>query len=104
MQDGNYDIRLKADGFNGAGALNLTGDEGEGGSHDFSIRLHMGGAGPSATGALTIAMDSANVHNTSIPPTYAVAMTGSSSADQFALLGVGPIGLIVELLGERRHC
>ena len=102
MRDGSYRIRLAADGYAGRGTLQLERNRGRGHDGSFSVAIHVVSDAPTLTAVVDIDLTADAVGNTRMPDRYALDMTGHSvDADTFALIGVGPLGLIIELQGVR---
>jgi len=97
MKNGQYKICLKADGYSGEGDLSLSDDHGQGHDGAYAVELELHGKGPSLNGIARIIMSPAVVHNSRMPERYSLPMSGVDHEDAFSLIGIGPLGLIVEL-------
>ena len=101
MRDGVYHLNLTADGYSGNGELNLNDNRGQGHDGKFKIELHLQGGGPKLSGIANVLMSPRIVHNSRMPEHYSLTMDGNERDDTFSLIGVGPLGLIVEITAER---
>lgn len=97
MKNGEYKICLKADGYRGEGSLSLSDDYGSGHDGAYAVELKLQGKGPSLNGIANIRMSPSAVHNSRMPKRYSLPMSGVDRDDAFSLIGIGPLGLIVEL-------
>jgi hypothetical protein len=100
MRDGQYSICLSANGYSGRGKLELKANRGQGHDGRYRVELLLRGEGSTCAGIANVLMDPRTVHNSSMPSHYSLNMTGSSNGEAFKLIGVGPLGLIVQLDGE----
>jgi hypothetical protein len=101
MKDGGYVIVFSAGGYRGTGELVLEGNRGRGRQGRCEMELQLNGAGPKLTGVATVLMDASAIHNAMIPLRFSVALTGVEREDTFSLIGIGPLGMIVEIDGEQ---
>jgi hypothetical protein len=99
MKNGQYAISLSADGYSGAGELDLDGTNGTGRDGTYQLDLQLLGEGTNCSGIVSIAIDPKVVHNHAMPPNFSLSMIGNSDGEHFELIGVGPLGLIVTLSG-----
>jgi len=97
MKDGEYTICLKAGPYAGAGELSLNNDYGKGHDGVYAVEVQLQGQGPRLHGIANILMSSTVVHNSQMPSHYSLPMTGIDKPDGFSLMGIGPLGLIIEL-------
>ncbi len=99
MKDGSYRINLAADGYAGQGELNLSGNRGQGHDGRYRLDIHVLSEMPTLTALVNIQMHSHTIRNARIPGHYSLEMTGNGRGDGFTLIGIGPLGLIIELNG-----
>lgn len=101
MKDGHYNLSLTADGYCGIGELSLNDNRGQAQDGKFKIQLHLQGQGPKLAGIANVLMSPQVLQNSRLPEHYSLNMTGTERGDSFSLIGIGPLGLIVEISAER---
>ena len=101
MRDGVYQLNLTADGYSGNGEMNLNDNRGQGHDGQFKVELHLHGEGPQLSGIANVLMSPRIVHNSRMPEHYSLTMNGNEHDDSFSLIGIGPLGLIIEIKAER---
>ncbi len=101
MKEGIYSVHLSADSYDGDALLSLEGRRGEGRDGVWQIALNFNDFGARCGANAVIDMPPDVVHNSRIPAHYSVELNGSSDEESFSLIGIGPLGLIVELKGRR---
>ena len=97
MNDGVYALRFSADGYEGDGTFALQRNRGHGGNGLFRVEGHLVEKQNRLTAIVNVLMQPAAVHNARLPEHYSLNMTGTSSGDAFSLIGIGPLGVIVDL-------
>ena len=101
MKDGRYNMSLSADGYTGKGDLSLNDNRGQGHDGKFKVELHLQGQGPKLAGIANVLMSPHVVHNSRMPEHYSLSMTGTEAENSFSLIGIGPLGLIIEISAQR---
>jgi hypothetical protein len=102
MRNGRYSISFRADGYEASGVMEFKDGHGAGHETAYRITLDLVDSGPRCAGNVEVAMDPSAVRNTSIPREYSVPVTSSCDEDGFNVIGVGPLGIIVDLTGTAR--
>ncbi len=100
MKEGIYNVHLSADSYDGEALINVEGRRGEGRDGVWQIAVNFTEFGARCGANAVIDMPPDVVHNSRIPAHYAVDLNGSSDEESFSLLGIGPLGLIIELKGQ----
>lgn len=102
MKDGIYEFRFSADGYDGFGEMILKDNRGKGEDRYFRIEGHLMENRSSLTAVVNVLMAPATVRNARLPEHYSLNMTGTANDSEFSLIGIGPIGVIVDLKGTWR--
>ncbi len=102
MKDGIYELQFSADGYDGLGEMVLKDNRGK--SQDRHLRLegHLTESRSSLTALVNVLMTPAMVRNARLPEHYSLNMAGTANDGEFSLIGIGPIGIIVDLKGTWR--
>ena len=100
MRDGTYALRFSADGYLGNGCFTMHDNRGE--AHEGRLRIdgHLIERPATLDAIFNVSMDPEMIGNSGMPSRYSVQMNGAASDDGFSVIGVGPLGLIVEISGE----
>ena len=103
MNDGLYRLRFKAVGANADGSLTVANEAAVG---DDSYR-HLAGTLTHSGNIVEATIDVSCRDGAPLPiggfREYTVKFAGNASPDRFSMIGLGPLGLIVELSGEWQH-
>lgn len=97
MKDGCYAMRFSADGYRGKGRFDLQDNRGEGRDDQFSIQGHLVEQGNNLTAIFNVLISPAVTGNSRLPDHYSLTMSGTSNGNSFMLIGVGPLGVIVDI-------
>jgi hypothetical protein len=97
MKDGHYDLCLSADGYSGRGSLLLEGRRARGSDGHYRIQGNVFDAAQHINAVFSVLMPPALIANARVPEHYSLQMTGTADDAGFTLIGVGPLGLIVEI-------
>lgn len=100
MKDGAYVIELSADGFDQRGLMGLDRCIASGQGVDFQVRGEMSAFGPFLSGNLIFTMSPGKLRNQAVRNVFAVEMTGMCGGAEFFLHGVGPFGIVIDILGN----
>jgi hypothetical protein len=97
MKDGHYDLCLSADGYSSRGLLLLEGRRARGSDGRYRIQGNVFDGARHINAVFSVLMPPALVANACMPENYSLQMTGTADDAGFTLIGVGPLGLIVEI-------
>lgn len=100
MKNGRYDLCFSADGYNGRGHLVVDGKTVSGGDGQYRLEGSLQDGRQHITASFNVSMDPSIVRNARMPSQYSVQMSGTATDDDFTLIGIGPLGLIVEINGS----
>ena len=98
LKSGAYSMRFNCDGYVGFGRFWLDGQLGKGGDDRYNVEGQISESGKHLIGAVTIDLAPGVSGNSKIQGLFACAMTGTRDEDSFALYGLGPLGLIIEIV------
>ena len=102
MKDGVYELQFSADGYNGLGEMVLKDNRGKGQDEKVRIEGHLMENRSSLSAVVNVLMAPATLRNARVPAHYSLTMTGTADDGGFSLIGIGPIGIIVDLKGTWR--
>jgi hypothetical protein len=100
MNSGRYAMKLNAGDCVAEGLLDLDGAMASSICPEVRIEGQISQAGKHLIGALTLEVPHCSIGNSLIGDLFAVPMIGSGTETHFTLHGLGPLGLIVELVCE----
>jgi hypothetical protein len=98
MKNGCYSMQFSAGGFVESGTLSVANLEAEGHGQRFGIRGRLANTGQRLTASMTVETFPGSLRNRFIGHTFTLSMQGVDAEGQFSLCGVGPLGVIVELV------
>jgi hypothetical protein len=98
MKSGRYAMQFRADDLLDSGVLSIVGPEADGHGKRFSVRGNVMCAGPHLIASMTVAVAQRTDGDPSSDDTYTVSMRGVASDGHFSLRGVGPLGIVVEII------
>ncbi len=98
MKSGTYSMRLDCAGHSGLGTLVLDGIWAKGSDARYRIEGQLTHSGTHLIAALTIDLTPGIPSDFPIKQLFACSMTGSGGEDSFVLYGIGPLGLIIEIV------
>lgn len=103
MKDGLYDWRFVALDKDSRGTVRVRRNLVDGGDPLHTVRGQVSRAGANMLASFEIQWRTPPVHAVEGGPTsYTIRMFGSGTDTEFSLIGLGPVGLIVELQGTWR--
>ena len=103
MKDGLYDFRFVALDQDSRGTVRVSGNLVDGGDPIHAVRGQLSRAGANMLASFDIQRRTPPAHAVEGDPTgYTVRMFGSGTDTEFSVIGLGPLGLIVELQGTWR--
>ncbi len=97
MKDGVYALHFSADGYSGNGTFDLQHNRGQGHDGTFKLEGHLVEKQNRLTAIFNVLMVPAALRNSRLPEHYSLNMTGTSNENDFALIGTGPLGVIVDI-------
>ncbi len=97
MQDGDYEMHFSADGFQSRGALRLDAGRAVGGDGHYGVDGNCVDSAGQLSAVFNVRMPPRLLGNTRIPEHFSLRMTGATTAQGFQLIGIGPLGVIVEI-------
>jgi len=100
MRDGNYALRISADGFVGNGRFAMHDNRGAGQDTHFRVEGHLIERRAALDAVFNLRVDPAVLDNKGVPKHFSLHLDGAANNDSFHVIGVGPLGLIVEIAGE----
>ena len=100
MRDGKYALRLSADGYVGDGQFTMRDNRGQGHDGRFKVEGHLIERPATLDAIFNVLMEPDALGNSEMPDHYSLQMTGATRDDHFNVIGVGPLGLIIEITGE----
>ena len=98
MKNGEYSARVQCGDFRTTGILLLNGELATCSGPHHRIEGQIGQAGQRLVASLTVDLAPGVTGNAFVRGIFACAMTGSGETDSFNLYGLGPLGLIVEII------
>ena len=96
MKDGNYELLFSADGYSGRGHLVVDGTKAVGGDGQYRVEGNLQDSRQHITASFNVSIEPAVVANARVPHQFSLQMTGIATDRDFSLIGIGPLGLIVE--------
>lgn len=103
MKDGLYDFHFVALNEDRRGHVTVKGHLVDGGDPLHVIRGQLSRAGTNLLASFDVHRRATPEHDSAETPHYTIKMFGSGTATQFTVIGVGPLGLIVEIHGTWRE-
>ena len=100
MRDGNYALRISADGFVGSGVFAMRDNRGAVQDTLFNMTGHLIERRAALDAVFNVKMEPAVIGNKGMPKCFSLHMDGAANNDSFHVIGVGPLGLIIEIDGE----
>ena len=101
MKDGQYEFHFVALGKDRVGRVNLKGNLVEGGDPLHAVRGQLSRAGANVLASFEVAWRSPPAHRAGEEaPSYTIRMFGSGTHTEFSVIGLAPLGLIVEFRGN----
>lgn len=100
MRDGNYALRFAADGYVGNAQFAMHDNRGQGHDGVFRLEGHLIERPATLDAIFNVMMGPEVVSNSSMPDHYSLQMTGAKRDDHFNVIGIGPLGLIIEIDGD----
>ena len=98
MKDGRYAMQFSADGYVDDGVLSIERDVAVGSGRGVWLEGDVVDAGQKLTATLSVSMDPGTLKNTRVAGAFQMTMHGAIADGGFNLYGVGPLGLIVEIV------
>ena len=102
MMDGIYSLWLRGSELNSDGVGTIRSNRLEGHDGVFKLSGSISRRGDHALGDFQICFAESAVANSHLPLRFSLSTTGTAGPSTFSLLGAGPLGLIIELSGERK--
>jgi hypothetical protein len=102
MRNGKYAIDFSAGDFDGSGWLSAEDNQVQGGDTTYRLKGEIVTASDRAEGQFNVVMEQALTLNSQMPLTFSFSAVGTTSDAEFSLIGVGPLGMIIELSGIRK--
>ncbi len=99
MKDGRYALRFSANGYQGSGHVDVDGSKLVGGDGAYRLEGSLQDGRQHVTGSFNVTLEPTAVANARVPRQFSLQMSGTASEYDFSLLGIGPLGLIVEMVG-----
>lgn len=99
MEDGVYRLRFAAEGIDAEGRLCIENNRATGGDGLREMRGEFTQTGPAVQASFDVRC-AATRPPIGASPTYTLRMFGTGTEQGFDLIGVGPLGLIIEITGE----
>ena len=100
MKDGLYDFHFVALDKDHRGRVTVRGNIAEGGDPLHGVRGQLSRAGANILASFEIQWRTPSVPALDDePPSYTIRMFGSGTDTEFSVIGLGPLGLIVEMHG-----
>ncbi len=98
MKSGDYSMCFSCDGYKGFGQLTLDGLLAKGRVEGNRLEGQISEAGRKLLAAIVIDLAPGVSGHRSIAGVFTCSMNGSASNDDFFLYGVGPLGIIIEII------
>ena len=103
MKDGQYDFHFVALGRDRIGKISLKGNLAEGGDGLHAIHGQLSRAGANMLASFEVVWRTRPAHRVDeAAPSYTIKMFGSGTDTEFSVIGLAPLGLIVEFHGHWR--
>ena len=102
MKDGLYDFHFSALGVDHPGTLSVYRDLAEGADDHHALKGRLSRVGANLTASFEVARRAPRDDDAAPQAPYTLKMIGTGTATQFNVIGLAPLGLIVELRGTWR--
>jgi hypothetical protein len=102
VKDGTYDLVFSANGHDTRASLQFDGRRARASEGEIHLEGNFVNAERHLTAVFDVLMAPCLLRNARIPERYSVQMSGTGSERDFNLIGIGPLGLIVEIAGSYR--
>ncbi len=97
MRDGNYTLRISADGFFASGLFAMHDNRGAVQEALFNMTGQLIERRAALDAVFNLHVEPAVIDNLGMPKRFSLHMDGAANNDSFSVIGVGPLGLIVEI-------
>ncbi len=101
MADGRYALRFGANGYEARGSLTIDGGRVQGGDGTCRIEGNVAESAGQVSAVINVEIPHELVGNARLPDHFSLRLTGATNDRGFHLIGIGPLGVIVDLVCTR---